>query len=122
MVAPFEQPLAALVDEPHAADQSLNFVALVPSEKGLVKMLYKAGFASVFKALQLPDHPDFKHSISCKRRRGIFIASKLETRIANFMKLLEPPAPDVWKKRIGDKAQRVLNIISRNIKTIGILV
>jgi len=117
MVAPFGQPLAVLVDETHAVDQSLNYVALVPSEKALVKMLYKAGFVSVFRALELPDHADFKESMSCKRRRGIFIASKLDVSIVNFMKLTEPPAPDVWEKRIGHKARRILRMIKRSIRT-----
>lgn len=117
MVAPLKQPAAVLVDETPSADQSLNFVALVPSEKGLIKMLYKAGFVSVFRALQLPEHKDFKESISCKRRRGIFIASKLDVSIANFVKLIEPPAPDVWQKKIGQKAQRIFHIMKKSIRT-----
>jgi SAM-dependent methyltransferase len=117
MVAPFDQPLAVLVDEVHSVDQSMNFVAFVPSEKALVKMLYKAGFISVFRALKLPDHADFKESLSCKRRRGIFIASKHESSILNFMKITEPPGPDVWKKRIAQKTQRVLRTIKRTIRT-----
>jgi hypothetical protein len=112
MVAPFEQPSAFIVDEVHTADQSLNYIALVPTEKGLVKMLYSAGFYSVFKALQLPDHPDFEESIGFKRRRGIFIGSKLpDVNMANFMKLHEPPATDIWRKRIGHKALGVLRRI-----------
>jgi SAM-dependent methyltransferase len=116
MVAPFEQPLAALVDETHSVDQSLNYVALVPSEKALIKMLYKAGFVSVFRAQELPEHEDFKESMSCKRRRGIFIGSKLDVSILNFMKLTEPPAPDIWEKRMGQKAQRFLRILKRSIR------
>ncbi len=120
MVAPFDQPVAVLVEEAHAVDQSMNFVALVPSEKGLVKMLYKAGFVSVFRAQQLPEHADFKDSISTKKRRGIFIATKLDVSIMNFMQLIEPPAPDVWQKRIGQKAQRILHTIKQSIPKNGV--
>jgi len=85
-------------------------------------MLYKAGFASVFRALKLPDHTDFKDSMSCKRRRGIFIATKLDVEIRDFMRLTEPAAPDVWQKKIGQRAQRILNIIKRstNKRIVGI--
>lgn len=116
MVAPFEKPIAVFVDETHTADQALNYVALVPSENGFVKMLYKAGFVSVFKAQELPEHEEFKESMSYKRRRGIFIGSKLDVSIPNFMKLTESTAPDLWKKKFGQEAQRFIRILKRSIR------
>ena len=41
---------ATLYTEPHEPDQALRYLALVANERSVVKMLYRAGFASVYRA------------------------------------------------------------------------
>lgn len=77
MTSPFKALLAVLVEEGEGLDQSLNYCALIPSESCLVKMLYKAGFPSVYKVSSLPDHPDFRSRLVTKQKRTILIATKL---------------------------------------------
>lgn len=67
-------------EEPAAADQSLTDIALYPSEASLVKMLYRAGFASVYRVAQLPDHDDFRETPLHARRRTVLFASAASAR------------------------------------------
>ena len=76
MVVPLKQPMTVLVDEHRTEDQSLNYVAFVPSESCIVKMLYCAGFGWVYGLRRLPDHVDFKKTWAHDRRRTVLIASK----------------------------------------------
>src|SRR6266436_7354525 len=62
MCVPGREATLMLREEPAAADQSLTEIALYPSEACLVKMLYRAGFAAVYPAAELPDHDDFRET------------------------------------------------------------
>ena len=62
-------------EEPAAADQSLTDIALYPSEACLVKMLYRAGFAAVYRVAELPDHDDFRETPLHARRRTVLFAA-----------------------------------------------
>src|SRR4029077_42225 len=62
MCLPEEAPAMVLRDEPRQGDQSLSDVACYPSEGSLVKMLYRAGFGSVYRVMPLPDHEDFRET------------------------------------------------------------
>ena len=64
-----------LREEPSAADQSLTDIALYPSEPCLVKMLYRAGFAAVYRIAELPDHDDFRETAEHARKRTVLFAS-----------------------------------------------
>src|SRR5229473_747156 len=67
-------------EEPAAADQSLTDIALYPSEACLVKMLYRAGFAAVYRVAEVP------------------------ARVAGCEKIDEPRgAPDPWSKTAASK-------------------
>jgi FkbM family methyltransferase len=86
-------------EEPAAADQSLTDVALYPSQACLVKMLYRAGFATVYRLAELPDHDDFRETPLHARRRTVLFAAVEPVRVGGFEKIAEPHgAVDPWSK------------------------
>src|ERR1700730_1679427 len=88
-----------LREEPSAADQSLTDIALYPSESCLVKMLYRAGFAAVYRVAELPDHDDFRETAENARRRAVLFASVASVRVAGFEPIEEPREEfDPWSK------------------------
>jgi len=92
-------------EEPAAADQSLTDIALYPSEACLVKMLYRAGFAEVYRVAELPDHDDFRETPLHARRRTVLFAATAPSRLAGFEKLDEPrDFADPWSKTGGAEA------------------
>jgi len=102
MIVPHHLPMAALVDEGSEEDQSLRGVALIPSEGYLVKMLYRAGFPHVYKVAKLPDHEDFRGSITHHMRRTILVASKVHLKSSILVKVPEPNVTgNVWQRRFG---------------------
>lgn len=113
MVSPNQLAGATFVDENHEIDQSLQYIALVPSETGFVKMLYRAGFESVYKPKKMPNQNHFRETLKYRRRRTILVASKttLNSRILN--KLTEPPAADIWHKKWGFRVERILKFFGK---------
>src|SRR5262249_37636171 len=88
-----------LREEPEVADQSLTKMACYPSECGLVKMLYHAGFAKVYRVAPLPDHDDFRETQEHVRRRTVLLASLTPIDIAGFRLMPEPEEEgDPWSK------------------------
>src|SRR5579864_1823252 len=86
-------------EEPPAADQSLTDIALYPSEACLVKMLYRAGFAAVYRVAELPDHDDFRETPLHARRRTVLFAAVVPAQVAGFERIDEPhEAADPWSK------------------------
>jgi len=75
MVAPYQEPIAYLINESHQEDQSLNFVSLVPSQACMVRMLYAAGFAAVYRPRHLPAHEQYRESSQLHQQRTILLAS-----------------------------------------------
>ncbi len=75
--APGRQPSTVLYEEDQDTDQGLNYVALIPTESWLVSAMYHAGFAHVFRPRQMPDHPDFRGSLTKRRRRTLLVASRV---------------------------------------------
>jgi FkbM family methyltransferase len=76
--APHRSLISVLYEEYQTKNQSLNYVALMPTESSFVKMLYKVGFAKVYRPCYLPEHPDFRGSLTRKKIRTILIASKID--------------------------------------------
>lgn len=91
-IAPHGSPIALLCEEGVAINQSLAYMACVPSKSCLVKMLYKAGFPRVYMALRLPDHSDFHSSVLRRRLRIVLLASKQKLDHPNFRAVPEPRA------------------------------
>src|SRR6202048_3475496 len=86
-------------EEPSALDQSLTDIALYPSEACLVKMLYRAGFAAVYRVAELPDHDDFRETPLHARRRTVLFAAAVPVRVAGFERIEEPrDLADPWSK------------------------
>jgi len=106
-------------EEPPAADQSLTDIALYPSEACLVKMLYRAGFAAVYRVAELPDHDDFRETPLHARRRTVLFAAVEPVPVGGFERIEEPrDVRDPWSKTAtnGDRfslAGRVLGFLRR---------
>ena len=76
MIAPSKSLIAVLREEAPGKDQSINCVALIPSESCFIKMLYKAGFPLVYRSSLLPNHEDYRSSMLRSAKRTILVASK----------------------------------------------
>ncbi|MGB9464332.1 MAG: methyltransferase domain-containing protein, partial [Candidatus Acidiferrum sp.] len=97
MCIPGEKPSMILREEPRADDQSLTDMACYPSEGSLVKMLYRAGFAIVYRVVPLPEHDDFRDTPEHARKRTVLLASSAPIDIAGFRLYPEPrDASDPW--------------------------
>jgi FkbM family methyltransferase len=75
MCIPDDKPSMLLREEPREDDQSLTDVAYYPSETGLIKMLYRAGFKYVYRLASLPDHDDFRDTAEHRRKRTVLFAA-----------------------------------------------
>jgi FkbM family methyltransferase len=105
MCLPDEKPSMLLREEPHQGDQSLTDMACYPSEGSLVKMLYRAGFGMVYRAIPLPDHEDFRETTEHARRRTVLLASSAAIDLAGFRLIPEPQeAKDPWAKKPAVRA------------------
>lgn len=105
MCIPDERPAMLLREEPRAADQSLTDVACYPSEGSIVKMLYRAGFAAVYRVTPLPNHDDFQETAEHARRRTMLLASSAPIDLAGFRLCPEPhETSDPWSKEAAGPA------------------
>ncbi len=99
MCVPQERCSMLLRQEPRQDDQSLAEMALYPSETSLAKMLYRAGFAKVYRVTPLPDHDDFHETREHAQRRTVLLASRTPIDVASFRLVLEPQETlDPWAK------------------------
>jgi FkbM family methyltransferase len=99
MCVPGDDTRMMLREEPLQDDQSLTDMAFYPSEACLVKMLYRAGFAHVYRVPRLPEHDDFRETSDHARRRTILFASHQPVRIACLERVTEPRGGrDPWTK------------------------
>ncbi len=64
-----------------------------------MKMLYRAGFAGVYRVAEMPDHDDFRETPLHARRRTVLFAATAPLRVAGFEKIDEPrDVVDPWSK------------------------
>jgi FkbM family methyltransferase len=99
MCVPGGDARMVLRDEPVQHDQSLTDMAFYPSESCLVKMLYGAGFAHVYRVARLPEHDDFRETSDHARRRTILFASHRPVQGACVERMAEPRGGrDPWTK------------------------
>lgn len=96
MILPGEQPLLRLVEEIKTEDQGMQYLALIPSEPMLIKLLYQVGFSCVYRCRKLPDHPDFQQTRSQNRMRTIIIATKTPLHLPFCELAPEPSAGVNW--------------------------
>jgi len=96
---PEEQTTMLLREEPRQEDQSLTDMACYPSERSLVKMLYRAGFSAVYRVTPLPEHDDFRETTDHLRRRTVLLATFAPIDVAGFRLYPEPfESEDPWTK------------------------
>jgi FkbM family methyltransferase len=100
MCLPDERCTLLLRQEARQEDQSLKDMACYPSEGSLVKMLYHAGFAKVYRVTSLPNHDDFRETAEHTQRRTVLLASSIPIEVAGFRLLIEPrETQDPWAKK-----------------------
>ena len=116
MCLPEDRPSMLLRTEPRQEDQSLTDSAFYPSEGSLVKMLYRAGFRSVYRVMPLPDHDDFRETTEHARRRTVLLASFESIDMAGFRIMPEPfETEDPWTKNPAPRPtlpQRIARFIA----------
>ena len=89
--APGSLPRLELMDEGHAANQGLSYLAFYPSESALVKMLYGSGFNFVYGFKKLPSNPLYETTIRRTRMRTMLLASRMELNAAHLVLLKDSP-------------------------------
>src|SRR5258708_960613 len=63
-------------------------------------MLYRAGFAAVYRVISLPDHDDFRDTPEHARRRTVLLASVAAIDVGGFRLIPEPhEGGDPWTKK-----------------------
>jgi FkbM family methyltransferase len=99
MCIPDDKPSMLLREEPREEDQSLTDVAYYPSESGLIKMLYRAGFKYVYRLASLPDHDDFRDTAAHRRKRTVLLATHSAVDSFGFRLCTEPyEEQDPWSR------------------------
>lgn len=93
VIFPGNEPTMALIDEELHEDQGLNHIAFYPTEACLVKMLYRAGFGSVYKLRNQPAHPDYKTTLHSRRVRTVLAASHQPLNSRLLSRVQEPRSP-----------------------------
>lgn len=98
IISPYRIPVAALVDESPGEDQAVDYIAFIPSESAFVKMLYRAGFQYIYRAIKLPDHEEFRETLACERRRTVLVASRSNLQTPLLKRVPEPQQHLLWCK------------------------
>jgi FkbM family methyltransferase len=117
MCVPGDDAHMMLREEPLQPDQSLTDMAFYPSELCLVKMLYRAGFAHVYRVARLPEHDDFRETEDHVRRRTMLFASHRAAAVGCLKRIAEPRGGrDPWTKltaEAGTFAARVRRFLAK---------
>lgn len=75
-LSPGPLPSFRLVEEGEAQTQGLQYLALVPTQFALVRLLNLFGRTHVYSLRGGPDHPQFHETARLHRLRGIFLAAR----------------------------------------------
>jgi SAM-dependent methyltransferase len=119
MCAPGAKPTMELLDEFRAEDQGVNYVAFYPTEACLAKMLYRAGFPSVYRFRVLPDDPNYRSTNRRHRARTMLVASKGVLSVSDLEKFAEPEQPwDIWDISATSWRTKVSGI-GRSVRSAG---
>ena len=120
MCTPDTEASLLLRAEPNVEDQSLTDLAWYPSESAMVKMLYRSGFATVYRVVPLPAHEEFRDTAQSTRRRTVLLASCAPIDVAGFRLYPEPhEAKDPWTKHEGNAQslrQRTARFLGRPLR------
>lgn len=119
MCVPGDEPSWAIRDEGKTEDQGLRHVALYPTENGLIKLLYRAGFPFVFRFQTMPAHQAYRTSAIWRQSRTILVAAKVSLATPVLQHVAEPATdPDPWLIRYDPRAlaARARNTIQRKFR------
>ena len=113
---PSSESVMVLVDEDDLNDQGVNHIAFYPSELCLLKMLYRAGFASCFLPRSMPAHAFYNPPEGSFRHRTLLVASKQTLELPTLVPM---PVPEselrAWHlvpmRTVGKRALKVLNFV-----------
>lgn len=116
MCVPGDAPVLAVREEGPTEDQGLRHVALYPTQNGLVKLLYRAGFPYVYRPKAMPQHPDYRASSLRRQVRTMVIAATQP--LSSTLLQLEPEPSmvlDPWTVRNSPAAiaVRTQNLLLR---------
>ncbi|HKV26035.1 MAG TPA: FkbM family methyltransferase [Candidatus Acidoferrum sp.] len=104
MCVPDSESSMLLREEPRCDDQSLTDIAWYPSEASIAKMLYRVGFAAVYRVIPLPNHEDFQETAERARKRTVLLASFRPIDGAGFRLIPEPQeSRDPWGKVVNQR-------------------
>lgn len=84
------EPVMALIDESPEGDQGLNHFAFYPTESCLIKMIYRAGFSSVYELSAPPEHREYVSGRASRRTRTMLAASLEAVRVKLLTSVPEP--------------------------------
>ncbi|MFZ0431926.1 MAG: class I SAM-dependent methyltransferase, partial [Candidatus Acidiferrales bacterium] len=105
MCVPGVEPVLAVRDEGPTEDQGLRHVALYPTENGLIKLLYRAGFPKVYRFRTMPNHPNYMNSPLSRQKRTILVASFEPLETVQLELATEPATiADPWAVRWSARA------------------
>jgi tRNA (mo5U34)-methyltransferase len=122
MCVPGKLPVLHLREENSAAeDQGMTPAVFYPSEACLIKMLYRAGFASVSRPARLPDHPEFRGTWKQKKVRTMLVATRAAFASPLLVPLSEPPGWDdpwarKWRRPLGGRLRRLESAARRRAR------
>ena len=117
VIYPGADPIMGLVDEGLTEDQGLNHVAFYPTESCLVKMLYRSGFAHVYRFHPLADHPEYRSTSKTRQVRTMLAASPTPLSTGLAQELPEAKSPEApWDAYGGVSNQGLRGKIHRILK------
>jgi FkbM family methyltransferase len=105
--------------ESGAAELGESDMVLYPGESCLIKMLYRAGFAAVYRVAGPPEHDDFRETPEHARRRMVlFAAAEAETVEARSLERVAEPHDhrDPWARENRTEVEAVSNALPRRIQ------
>lgn len=115
MCVPDESTALYLLDEARLEDQGLDYVAFYPSERCLIKMLYRSGFPFVYTFRSFPDHQEFRRTVSRERSRTMLVASRVQVDDPALNLAQEPGnTHDLWLPKWPAFKQRLAHFLKRS--------
>ena len=121
MCLPEDRCSLLLRQDPRQDDQSLTEMSCYSSESSLIKMLYRSGFAKVYRVTPLPDHDDFRETREHTQRRTVLVASCAPIDVAGFRLVLESQeAEDPWAKNLSPSTalpQRIRRFLTSPLRS-----
>jgi SAM-dependent methyltransferase len=111
-----------LVMESTSDDQGIRYMAVVPSERSLIKTLYQVGFPYVYSFRYLPDHDDFRKTRLIKRRRTCLLAAHKPISLRQCVLAPNPEPIQYWRRPIASNLYRLQLYVLRLLQRSAVLI